>query len=154
MSKKSNPAVIGGFVVGALALVVAGILIVGGGAFFVDTIKMVAYFQGSVTGLTVGAPIRFNGAQVGTVTNIGLEEHHDTQPPTLRVAVFMEARDVGDDIPPDPEPVSGEEEVEAFVQQCMRAQLALQSLVTGQLYVSMVMLPDASINRVGVRPDI
>ena len=66
----------------------------------------------------------------------------------------MEARNVSTAIPADAESASVEEEVEALVQQGMRAQLALQSLVTGQLYVSMVMLPDAPINRVGMHPDI
>ena len=154
MSKKSNPAVIGGFVVGAIALVVAAILIFGGGAFFADTFKFVSYFTGSVTGLTVGAPVRFNGAQVGAVTKIRLEEHHATQPPALRVAVFMDARDVVDVVPPDADRGTDLEAIDDLVGQGMRAQLALQSLVTGQLYVSLNMLPDAPINRVGAHPDV
>ena len=48
MGKKANPTVIGGFVVGAVALAVAGVLVFGGGQFWASTILWVSYFPGSV----------------------------------------------------------------------------------------------------------
>ena len=56
MSVKPNKAVIGGFVLGAICLMVAGIVAFGSGKFFTPTKKFVMYFDGSVKGLSVGAP--------------------------------------------------------------------------------------------------
>jgi paraquat-inducible protein B len=44
MRRQASPAVIGGFVVGALVLVVVGILVFGSGRFFADTDRAVMYF--------------------------------------------------------------------------------------------------------------
>jgi paraquat-inducible protein B len=73
MSKQANPTVIGGFVLGALALVVVGILVFSSGAFMRERIDMVTYFPGSVQGLTVGAQVQFQGVPIGQVTEIGLD---------------------------------------------------------------------------------
>ena len=48
MSQKGNPAVIGAFVVGAVVLAVAGILVFGGGGFLQERDHWVAYFDESV----------------------------------------------------------------------------------------------------------
>ena len=65
-SRKANPAVIGAFVLGAIALSVAAALLFGSGQFFKDTSRWVIYFDSSVTGLDVGAPVIFSGVQVGS----------------------------------------------------------------------------------------
>ena len=70
MSKPVNKTVIGIFVVVAIALVVAAILILGSGKFFKHNPTFVMYFQGSVKGLSVGSPVVFRGVKVGTVTDI------------------------------------------------------------------------------------
>jgi paraquat-inducible protein B len=59
MSKKASPTLIGIFVVGAIALVIVGILIFGTGRFFSDRPKYVLYFDGRVKGLNVGAEVAF-----------------------------------------------------------------------------------------------
>ncbi|MGH7479076.1 MAG: MlaD family protein, partial [Candidatus Methylomirabilales bacterium] len=70
MGKKVNPAVIGGFVVAAIALVVAGVLVFGRGEFLKEQMSWVSYFPGAVDGLQVGAPVVFKGVKVGQVTDI------------------------------------------------------------------------------------
>ena len=70
MSKPANKTVIGIFVVVALVLVVGAVLILGSGKFFKNNPKFVMYFQGSVKGLAVGAPVNFRGVKIGTVTDI------------------------------------------------------------------------------------
>ncbi len=70
MSKPANKTVIGIFVVVALVLVVGAVLILGSGKFFKNYPKFVMYFQGSVKGLAVGAPVNFRGVKIGTVTDI------------------------------------------------------------------------------------
>jgi paraquat-inducible protein B len=41
--KRANPALIGGFILGAIALLMAAILVFGAGKFFTDTIQTVMY---------------------------------------------------------------------------------------------------------------
>ena len=55
MAKKSNPALIGTFVVGAVVLIVAALLLFGSGRFFSDRLNFVLFFDGSIKGLSVGS---------------------------------------------------------------------------------------------------
>ena len=68
MSKQASKTLIGGFVVGALALVVVAVLIFGGGKFFSEKSKYVLYFESSVNGLSVGAPVILKGIRTGSVS--------------------------------------------------------------------------------------
>ena len=70
MSKQANKTVIGVFVVVAIALVVLAVLILGSGKFFKQTLKAVCYFEGSVGGLNIGAPVVFRGVKIGSVTDV------------------------------------------------------------------------------------
>jgi len=72
MSKKANPTIIGAFVVGAIAIVTILILLLSGNVLFKKEVQAIMYFDGSVTGLNVGAPVKFRGVKVGTVTDIKL----------------------------------------------------------------------------------
>jgi len=73
MSKQANPTVIGGFVLGALALVVVGLLAFTSGAWMRERVPMVTYFNTTVQGLTVGSQVLFEGVPVGQVTDIGVD---------------------------------------------------------------------------------
>ncbi len=88
MSKKANTTAIGVFVVGAIVLVVAGIIVFGGGRFFKDTKKFVLFFEGSMQGLGKGAPVAFKGVRVGSVTEIKvILDSRDLSP---QIPVFIE----------------------------------------------------------------
>ena len=63
MSKRANPTVIGGFVVGAAVLAVAGLAYFGGGEFLAKKFTYVGFFEGSLKGLQIGAPVTFRGGQ-------------------------------------------------------------------------------------------
>jgi ABC-type transporter Mla subunit MlaD len=67
MGSKVNPTVIGAFVVGAVALVVVGVLLFGGGKLFQEKAPFVIFFDSSVQGLNVGAPVVFRGVQITPV---------------------------------------------------------------------------------------
>ena len=73
MAKQANRMMIGGFVVLAVLIMAASLVVFGSGKFFQKTVKCVMYFDGSVKGLSVGAPVLFQGVQIGSVTNIVLE---------------------------------------------------------------------------------
>src|SRR5262245_54144047 len=70
MARKPNPTLLGGFVLGAVVLAVAGLVVFGGGKFFRSTQAWVAYFDESIKGLSVGAPVTFRGVKVGSVTDV------------------------------------------------------------------------------------
>ena len=73
MAKQANRMMIGGFVVLAVIIMAASLVVFGSGKFFQKTNKYVLYFNESVTGLNVGAPVLFQGVPVGSVTSITLE---------------------------------------------------------------------------------
>jgi paraquat-inducible protein B len=146
MTKRANPVAIGAFVVGALALVVIGLMVFGSIHLFHRPVRVVMYFDESVNGLGVGAPISYRGVKVGTVTMIRVEVG------TTRIAVFGEI---------DPRSLvekAGRKntaaELERAIQSGLRAQLGLQSIVTGQLFVSLVILQDSAPVTVGLEPGL
>ena len=63
MSKKANPTAIGAFVVGAIALIILTLIILGGGKFFSERARYVTYFDGSIQGLREGANVNFRGVR-------------------------------------------------------------------------------------------
>lgn len=74
MSTNSNPNYfrLGVFVLGAIGVLIAVILIFGGGKFFQKSFMVETYIKQSVTGLDTGAAVRFRGVKIGQVTSIGL----------------------------------------------------------------------------------
>jgi paraquat-inducible protein B len=62
----AKPAAVGGFVLGALIIVVVAILFFGGPQAFSSKTKAVVYFDGSVGGLGPGSPVTFRGVRVGS----------------------------------------------------------------------------------------
>jgi ABC-type transporter Mla subunit MlaD len=70
MNAKGNYFKIGAFILSALAMVVIGIVVLGGGKWLKKTTYWETYFDESVQGLAVGAPIKYRGVQVGTVKEI------------------------------------------------------------------------------------
>jgi paraquat-inducible protein B len=88
MSKQANKTVIGIFVVGAIALVVSAIVVLGSGKFFKQTLKAVCYFEGSVGGLNIGAPVVFRGVKIGSVTDVILR--FETAKLSFVIPVYIE----------------------------------------------------------------
>ena len=71
MSEKARYFKIGLFTLGALGLLCFGLIIFGAKSVFdVPPILAETYFSQSVQGLDIGAPVKFNGVQVGKVKNI------------------------------------------------------------------------------------
>ena len=88
MSKPIGKPLIGAFVLGAVAIVVAGIFVLGGGKFLKKKFMRVMYFDGSVKGLKVGAPVTFRGVKIGTVSDITIRAN--AQDLTTRIPVVVE----------------------------------------------------------------
>ena len=143
MSKPIGKPIIGAFVVGAVAIVVAGLFVLGGGQFLKKKYMRVMYFDGSVKGLKVGAPVTFRGVEIGTVTNITIRENPKDL--TTRIPVIVE-------IDPDRIETTGghfDDQLAHLIKRGLRAKLSLQSLVTGQLQIELDYLPDTKAKLVG-----
>lgn len=74
MSNNSNPNYfrLGVFVLGAIGVFIAVILIFGSGQLFKSSFQIETYLKQSVTGLDTGAAVRFRGVKIGQVSYIGL----------------------------------------------------------------------------------
>ena len=144
MSKKANTAMIGAFVIGAILLVVVGILAFGSGALFRSTDKFVLYFDGDLKGLTVGAPVLFRGVPVGEVRSIKVFYKSGTSDFVTPVVIETQHErfhEIKDDSGEYAENID-RDEIDRLIRDGLRGQLTLQSLVTGQLAISLSMLPD------------
>ena len=140
MSKHANPTLIGIFVAGAVGLIVAGILIISGGKLLlVDKTNYVLYFQGSVKGLNIGSPVSFRGVNIGTVTDIQLVV--DEEAINVRIPVIIEI-DNTKFVSNQAARLKRESSIDELIEAGLRAQLQLQSLLTGQLFVQIDFFPN------------
>jgi paraquat-inducible protein B len=134
---KRQALLLGTFVLGALALVVAAIVWLSGANPFETLLRGVVYFEGSVSGLYVGAPVTFRGVAVGQVDDIDIEV--DSRTLEARIPVHIRLR-------PDVVQFTGEREradIKTLVDRGLRARLAAQSFVTGQKYIDLDFIPNS-----------
>jgi len=142
MSKKANPTAVGLFDVIGMILLIAGIISFSSFKIKGVTQQFVLYFDSSVKGLSVGAPVTHRGVKIGTVTHMQLRFNQAAD--DFDVPVFIELnhnllesqsdRDVD---------LADEELLDNLVAKGMRAVMEASSFVTGQLYVELSLIPDA-----------
>lgn len=155
MSKEVNKIAIGGFVVGGIGLAVLALLVFGSGKFFQRKSMHVLFFDGSVKGLSVGAPVKFRGVDIGEVKKIKLTINPNNL--EFYVPVYVQ-------IFPNRISILGGKKVEAIDnrkvinelvnEMGLRAQLQMQSLLTGQLFINYDFYPDTPIRKVGLEEKI
>jgi len=146
MSKPANKTLIGAFVLGALVLMIVGVLLFGSGRLFSERQIFVLYFEGSVKGLTVGSPVNFRGVKIGTVKEIKVS--FDPKEHSLRIPVLIEI-DASRILPMDKKgplnkvhlTLEKENLIKEMVNRGLRAQLQLENLITGQLGVELDFYP-------------
>lgn len=73
MSKQVSPVLIGAFVLGAVAVLVLGVLVFGGQQWFAPRNRVIVYFDSSVNGLSIGAPVKLKGVTIGKVSDVLVE---------------------------------------------------------------------------------
>ena len=92
MGKRINPATVGAFVLGAIGLVLAAVVVFGSGNLFRKTHEFVIYFAGDINGLRVGAPVKFKGVENITTPTMFLQfqkgEAQIVWPPSEATASF------------------------------------------------------------------
>jgi paraquat-inducible protein B len=147
MNPQINPALLGAFVLGALAIAFVALLTFSGGKLWSERERYVVYFSESVNGLNVGAPVKIRGVQVGKVTEILVQYQPEDR--TLTTPVILE-------VDLEPLQIDGKggflwqrPALDDLIREGLRARLKLQSLVTGQLYVDLDFQPDTPMRLVG-----
>ena len=140
MSNNSNPNYfrLGVFVLAAIGVLIAVILIFGGGKFFQKSFMVETYIKQSVTGLDAGAAVRFRGVKIGQVTSIGLSGdiyerdlpfHDRRQYVVVRIQIF------GDKV--------NEDQISEFVKNNLRARVKSMG-ITGVNYVEFDFVANAA----------
>jgi paraquat-inducible protein B len=143
MSKRASPALIGVFVLLAMVLGVVSLMLFGSGRFFNQKEAFVLYFEDSLNGLDVGAPVKFKGVPIGEVTGIFIRLNQAVDSPHIPVTIaidtdhLQEVHNVNIDL----------SDTEVFYEQVtdlgLRGTLQQASFVTGKLYVQLDYYPEA-----------
>ncbi|MDP2905965.1 MAG: MlaD family protein, partial [Candidatus Omnitrophota bacterium] len=131
MIRKANKTLIGAFVVGALALFIIAITVFGSGMMFKRADKYVLYFNGSVKGLSVGAPVIFRGVKIGNISDINLFYDDKDNEVLIMVVIDVElerVKGIPDKI--------GYPDYNALVKRGLKAKLEIQNFITGQLMLA------------------
>lgn len=143
--KEANPKTIGLFVIGGVVLSIAALVLFSDQGLFTPKRYFVAYFQQSVNGLSVGAPVRLRGIPVGVVTRVDGVYHPllgdmiprltlEIHPETLENAVLKDGQYTL---------------FPSLLAHGIRARLASSSLLTGQLYVALDFYPETEERYLG-----
>jgi paraquat-inducible protein B len=155
VSKPINAMAIGGFLIGGIALLITALLVFGGGQFFKPKMHWVVYFETSLNGLNVGAPVKVQGVQVGIVKEIELQLDRNKQklmkPVVLEIEPWRLASPDGS--PFDLSLIPGRErhkEFKKLIDAGLRARLEVQSILTGLLYVDLDFHPEQPVRMTGL----
>lgn len=131
MSEKPHNVAIGAFVAGALLIAVTMVIFALGTGFGEQREKVIMVFDGSVKGLSIGAPVALRGVQIGQVTNIELMLDADTIELIMLVEAELSEKNIRR-LGTNPDDVTDE-----LIARGLRAQLRTQSLLTGLLYIQL-----------------
>ena len=105
-----------------------------------DESRVVMYFDESVKGLDVGAPVLFKGVKIGEVSEIRLQANLHTMQFLIPVyAKIYNGRSLITDTHDE------QERLDKFIRDGLRAQLAINSVITGQLLIELDMFPNSKV---------
>jgi len=138
MSRTANPVTVGAFVLGILVLAFLLALFFSGGHFWTKRERFVLIYDTSIKGLNVGAPVTIKGVKIGQVIEIKARMYKDSLAVLNNVVIEIEPNALES----EGNHARGAELVDELIKRGLRAQLKLQSLLTGLLYVDVDFHPD------------
>ncbi|MFO8173484.1 MAG: MlaD family protein [Longimicrobiales bacterium] len=142
MSIRANPTAIGLFMIGAIILIFIGVGTLASTTWFRTEATFISFFDESVHGLESGAPVKFQGVPVGSVTEllIQIDERDKTFQVPVRFEIEIErlTTQAGGFIQLDDPEVLRQQ-----IANGLRAQLQMESLVTGLLFIDLSYRSDA-----------
>ena len=142
VARSPNAKLVGLFVMGAAVLFSAALIAFGSGYWWRTKNQFVLYFDESVRGLSIGAPVMFRGVRIGNVADIRIHLDESGKEVHVPVVIEVESQEKID--------VQGQMLGCADTPQCiaelvasgLRAQLQIQSLITAQLMVEFDFYPE------------
>lgn len=147
MGKRVRPAVVGAFVLGGLGLALLTVILLGSGHLFQRKTLFVLYFSSDVNGLRIGAPVKFRGVEIGSVTKIMLNLGGSLQSARanfkqIRIPVVIEINQHQILSHGVETKLDNPAEVKRLIDDGLRGQLSVESILTGLLYVDLEMYPN------------
>ena len=136
----SKATIVGGFVLGAMGLAVAGTLVFSSLHYFKKSLRAVVVFKDSVAGLAVGSPVTFRGVKIGQVAEMRVHFDFHDRTPVIPVFLSLEPGKVVWRNSAERDSWNLQDAVAAG----LRAQLTQQSLVTGLMSVDLDLHPGAA----------
>ena len=140
---KANPTAIGLFMIGALVIAIIGTVVLASATWFQERTTFMSFFPESVNGLANGAPVKFQGVPVGRITGINIQI--DQRDDSFLVPVEYEI-----DLPRLTTPrgtyvnLGDTLVLKQQIAKGLRAQLQMESLVTGVLYLELSYRQDST----------
>ncbi len=145
MRRQPNLMLIGGFVISAIVLAVIGIVILGSGKLFENGTRYVIYFDESVKGLTVGSAVTFQGVKIGEVKRVGMQ--FNAEDLKFHIPVIIEisqshVKVVNTNQDKGLADFGGRVLMRKLIDRGLRAQIQIESFVTGRLYIGLGFFPE------------
>jgi len=142
LSKKANPTIVGAFVLTAIVLTVAALVALGNIKFRENKFRCVAFFTGSLYGLDIGAPVTFRGVTIGRVAAIRIIFDQEQNNYIIPVYVDIEQSPDVDGKTSENSPSQNPRQIMLqLIDQGLRAQLKISSLLTAKLYIDLAIHP-------------
>ena len=146
MARKVNTVLVGLFIITGIALFVVSVLIFSSSQVFTKKITFYSFFNTSLNGLDIGAPVKFKGVKVGEVSNVKvvydeeLVEANTVVLFNIKPSAFRTLRGNG---------INVKNYDEFYSDQIVRglaAKLSMESIITGKLYIDLDYYPNKFIN--------
>ena len=150
MSKPVNTVAIGSFVAGALIILFSLAFYIGGSAFGGKSEPGLLIFDGSIKGLNMGAVVAFKGVPIGEVTGTHVVIHSESLDVLTPVEIKINRgriKKVGDE-------ENFEPSLQELIDRGLRAQLKVQSMLTGLLYVQLDYFPGTEVRYTAADIDV
>ena len=150
MAKQASKMMIGGFLIIALFLLAASLVVFGSGKFFTKTQKFVLYFNEPVKGLDVGSPVLFQGVPVGSVKSIDIIADPSKLQADIPVIIQIELdrfkfRKPGEILNP-------QKDMPELIKKGFRGRLIIQSFISGKLLIELDYYPNSPLfSRISIR---
>jgi paraquat-inducible protein B len=116
-------------------------------AAYLQKRRYLLFFEGSVRGLEVDAPVLLRGIRIGQVLDVRLKFDVERFQFLIPVLIQIEPERIG--VIGDAEEIEQEEVMARLVENGLRGQLKSASLITGALYVDLDFHPDAPRSTLG-----
>lgn len=140
--KKANPTAIGLFLVIGLAFAVGAVILFSSPTVFHPKQKSILYFDGSLKGLEVGAPVKFRGVTIGKVDQVLIRHNQASDDYAMPVIIAID-KTLAQAKSDRNLLIGNQTYLDLLISRGFRGRLDAESLVTGVLFVSLDFVRDA-----------